>query len=147
MTSHKKTFAIKGMHCASCVRILEDSLKQVAGVSGAVVNLATEQATVTYDSSQVTDSHLSSAVSNVGYQALISDELEHEDATRARKLQELKSLRLRVIVSLVLGGIIVWGSFPGLMTTSPMVLRNFWLQLALALPVQFWAGWSRYRAT
>ncbi len=146
MTSTKKTFAIKGMHCASCVTLLEGALNEVPGVSKATVNLATEKATVTYDPARVTDKHLGSAVSNVGYQALIADEMEHEDAERKRKQKELSQLRTRVIFSLVLGTIIVWGSFPGLVNTSPQLLRSFWLQLALALPVQFWAGWAFYRA-
>jgi P-type Cu+ transporter len=46
-----------------------------------------------------------------------------------------------------LGGLILWGSFPGLMKTSPEILQNFWIQLLLATPVQFWAGWDFYRAT
>lgn len=146
MTTDKKTFAIKGIHCASCVVILEQALKEVPGVQSATVNLATEKATVTYDTDRVTDKHLSSAVSNVGYQALIADEMEHEDAERTRKKKELSQLRARVIFSLTLGALIVWGSFPGLVNTSPQLLRSFWLQLALALPVQFWAGWSFYRA-
>ena len=146
MTSIKKTFAIKGIHCASCVRILEDALKTVPGVSSATVNLATEKATVDYDPASVTDKHLSSAVSNVGYQALIADEMEHEDAERTRKQKELSQLRTRVVFSLVLGILIVWGSFPGIVNTSPQFMRSFWLQLVLALPVQFWAGWSFYRA-
>jgi Cu+-exporting ATPase len=33
------------------------------------------------------------------------------------------------------------------MNTAPMILQNFWVQLLLATPVQFWAGWSFYRAT
>ncbi|MEK9208905.1 MAG: cation transporter, partial [Patescibacteria group bacterium] len=146
MTSIKKTFAIKGIHCASCVRILEDALKTVPGVSSATVNLATEKATVDYDPASVTDKHLSSAVSNVGYQALIADEMEHEDAERTRKQKELSQLRTRVVFSLVLRILIVWGSFPGIVNTSPQFMRSFWLQLVLALPVQFWAGWSFYRA-
>src|SRR3989338_9928618 len=44
-----KTFSIKGMHCASCVTMLERALKQVDGVSQANVNLAIEKATVSYD--------------------------------------------------------------------------------------------------
>ncbi len=147
MTSTKKTFAIKGMHCASCVTLLETALKEVPGISSATVNLATEKATVTYDASRVSDTHLASAVSNVGYQALLSDEQNHEDTQRIEKLRELTNLKRRVIVSLTLGALIVWGSFPMLMDTAPDILRNFWFQFVLALPVQFWAGWQFYRAT
>src|SRR3989344_4420415 len=147
MTESKKTFSIKGMHCASCVTMLERALKQVNGVSQANVNLATEKATVSYDPQKVTDKHLESAVANVGYQAMISEELKSEDEEQKEKQKELKDLRVKVIVSLMLGGLILWGSFPGLMKTAPMFLQNFWVQLFLAAPVQFWAGWSFYRAT
>lgn len=143
----KKTFSIKGMHCASCVLILERSLKKVEGVSQANVNLATTKATVTYDPQIVTDEHLASAVANVGYEAMINEELKSEDEEQKEKQKELKDLRFKVIVSLVLGALILWGSFPGLMNTAPMFLQNFWLQLILATPVQFWAGFGFYRAT
>ncbi len=147
MAEVKKTFSIKGMHCASCVVVLERSLKHVDGVMGATVNLATEKATVTYDPEKVTDEKLSSAVANVGYEALVSEEIKTEDEEQKEKQQELRDLRLRVVVSLVLGGLILWGGFPGLMETAPMILRSFWVQLLLATPVQFWAGFSFYRAT
>ena len=147
MNQNKKTFSIKGMHCASCVMVLERSLKKVDGVLQATVNLATEKATVTYDPAKVTDDKLSSAVSNVGYQALINEEIKTEDAEQKEKQQELKSLRFKVIVSLFLGSFILWGGFPGLMKTAPMILQNFWVQLLLATPVQFWAGFAFYRAT
>lgn len=147
MPQTKKTFSIKGMHCASCVNLLEYALKKVDGVSEANVNLATTKATITYDPQKVTDQHLASAVSNVGYEAMINEELKSEDEEQKEKQKELKDLRFKVIVSLVLGALILWGSFPGLMNTAPMILQNFWLQMILATPVQFWAGWSFYRAT
>jgi Cu+-exporting ATPase len=147
MSQNKKTFSVKGMHCASCVVMIERSLKKIEGVSQATVNLATEKATVTFDSEKVTDEHLSSAVSNAGYQALLTDEIKTEDDEQKEKQQELRSLRFRVIVSLFLGGLILWGGFPGLMKTAPMILQNFWVQLILATPVQFWVGFGFYRAT
>ncbi|MEK7076291.1 MAG: heavy metal translocating P-type ATPase [Patescibacteria group bacterium] len=146
-TDIKKTFSVKRMHCASCVLTIEKSLKGLEGVSEANVNLATGKATVTYDPDKVTDEKLISAVSNVGYQALISEELQSEDLEKTEKTKELKDLKLRTAVSLVLGGLVLWGGFPALMNTAPAFLRIFWVQLILATPVQFWAGWIFYRAT
>ena len=143
----KKTFSVKGMHCASCVTLIERSLKEVEGIKNATVNLATEKATVTYDPLKVNDSHLSSAVANAGYQAFLGDEMTHERDEQAEKKKELQALKIKVIVSLALGALILWGSFPGLMNTAPKILQNFLVQLLLATPVQFWAGWSFYRAT
>ncbi len=147
MAHIKKTFSIKGMHCASCVLIIEKSLKKVEGVSGANVNLVTEKATVEYDSSKTTDDKLISAVANAGYKAFIQEEFQSEDKERAEKQKELKDLRFRVVVSLSLGVLVLWGGFPALMNTAPAILKSFWIQLILATPVQFWAGWIFYRAT
>ncbi|MDR3519440.1 MAG: heavy metal translocating P-type ATPase [Candidatus Pacebacteria bacterium] len=147
MEQNRKTFLIKGMHCASCVMMIERALKKVDGVSEATVNLATEKATVTYDPIKVTDEKISSAVSGAGYQAIISDEIKTDDEEQKEKQQELRNLKFKVIISLILGGLIMWGAFPGLMNTAPAILRNFWVQLLLATPVQFWAGFGFYRAT
>ncbi len=147
MSEIKKSFQIKGMHCASCVRVLEKSLGNIEGVSSVVVNLATEQASVQYDQQKVSDDDLVSAVANVGYKAGLEQELKNEDQQKIEKEKELKALRNKVVVSLFLGVLILWGSFPGLMETAPAILRNFFVQLILATPVQFWAGLTFYRAT
>ncbi len=147
MNKIKKTFSIKGMHCASCVLIIEKSLKNTEGVSEANVNLVTEKATIVYDSDKATDDKLISAVANVGYKAFIKEEFRSEDQECVEKQKELNDLRTRVIVSLGLGFLVLWGSFPALMDTAPSILKNFWIQLILATPVQFWAGWIFYRAT
>lgn len=135
------------MHCASCVRVIERSLLKTPGVKAAVANLATEKATVTFDPDICTDEHIASAVSRVGYEVRTNQELFPPDQESSEKVLELKILRNKVIFSLFLAGLILWGSFPGLMETAPALLKNFWVQLLLATPVQFYAGWDFYRAT
>ena len=144
MSEVKQTYPIKGMHCASCVRLIEKSLNKLPGVREANVNLATEKATVTYDPDECSDEQIASAVSNVGYKVI---KHESQDLEKEEKQEELKALRNKVIVSLTLGGLIIWGSFPGIMKTAPSLLTNPWIQLLLAIPVQFWAGLEFYRAT
>jgi len=143
----KKIYPIKGMHCASCVRVIEKSLIKTPGVENAVVNLATEKATVTYDQNVCKEENISSAVEKVGYKLVTDENAISEDQQSLEKAKELKKLRNKVAVSLFLGGLILWGSFPGLMNFAPEILKNFWVQLLLATPVQFWAGWDFYRAT
>ena len=147
MAEIKKTFSIEGMHCASCVSVLERTLKKVPGVKDATVNLANEKATVVCDEEKVNDDQLSSAVANVGYKALLNESARTEDEEKKAKQKELKDLRSKVIVSLIIGGLILWGSFPGLIQTSPLFLQNFFVQFIFAIPVQFWAGFAFYRAT
>src|SRR6266567_353902 len=93
----KKTYPIKGMHCASCVRVIERAIKKVDGVENCSVNLATEQATVTYDPKKVSKQNIASAVSNVGYRALIDEEIKSEEELKKAKQRELNELRNKVI--------------------------------------------------
>jgi Cu+-exporting ATPase len=142
----KKTFTIKGMHCASCVYVTEQALKKVAGVQTANVNLATNKATVECDAEMANDTALSEAIKNVGYEAILGTNAPSEDEEKIAKKKELHDLKIKLSVSLVLGGLLLWANFPGLMNTAPEILKNPWLQLLLALPVQFWAGLSFYKA-
>ncbi|OGG14814.1 hypothetical protein A2773_06970 [Candidatus Gottesmanbacteria bacterium RIFCSPHIGHO2_01_FULL_39_10] len=149
-SSSTKTFAIEGMHCASCVRLLEKALSKIPGVEKATVNLATEKASVNYDSQKVSDTLLENAVASVGYKALINkkdDSTNSEAEQKTQKQKELQDLKIKVSISLVLGSLILWGSFPGLINTAPSFLQNFFIQLLLAIPVQFWAGLTFYKAT
>ncbi len=142
-----KIFQIKGMHCASCIRVIENSIKKIPGVSEALISLVTEKATVTFDSSAVKDEQITSAVSKVGYKAFLEEEVRSEDEEKKEKQKELFSLKKKAFISLFLAALIVWGSFPFLEQFAPPLLKNFWFQLILALPVQFWAGFMFYKAT
>jgi Cu+-exporting ATPase len=141
----KQTLQLKGMHCASCVRLIEKSLSKVPGVKEANVNLATEQATITYDSASCSVADMKQAVEKVGYKADLPKERD-EEKEKAAKAAELKKLRTKVLVSGIAGVLILWGTFPGLMTTAPAFLTNPFVQLVLATPVQLWAGWGFYRS-
>ena len=145
MTEVKKTYPIKGMHCASCVRLIERAVGKVPGVDKANVNLATEQLTVAFNKDQCSPEKIATAVEGAGYKPIINETIE-EDKHREEKLKELQSLKIKVIVSLFLGGLIVWGSFPYLMGFSPYPLQNFWVQLILGSIVQFWPGLEFYKA-
>ncbi len=147
MSSTKKTFTVKGMHCASCVVLVERALKKIPGIESANVNLANTTATIVYDPARVSDDQLSQAVKSVGYEAGLYEKVLSGEEAKEEKLRELRNLRNKVVISLVLGALILWGSFPGLMNTAPAFLQNFWVQLLLATPVQFWIGWIFYRAT
>lgn len=142
----KRSIPIKGMHCASCVRVIEKSLSKLDGVESCNVNLATAKATLSYDPSKVTDDQIKTAVVKVGYQAMTEDE-KSEEQEEKEKLKELKKLKNKVFFSLSLGTLIIWGSFPGLIETAPQFLKNPLILLILATPVQFWAGLDFYKAT
>ena len=62
-----ETFAIEGMHCSGCAASVEKALASVEGVTDATVNIATEQATVTFHPDQIQLEQLTEAVEEAGY--------------------------------------------------------------------------------
>src|SRR6266516_3891509 len=65
----RAVLALEGMTCASCAMRIEKGLKKLPGVKDASVNLATEQAVVTYDPLQTGLEQMVQKVETVGYKA------------------------------------------------------------------------------
>jgi P-type Cu+ transporter len=151
------SFPVEGMTCASCVNRITRFLEKVEGVEHASVNLAAEAATVRFDSARVRIEELAEAVEAAGYVARVEQAAtaDHDadvaEAAQAREERDaaaaahLAAVRRRLIVAAVLtlpilGGLARMTIAPWL----PAILSNPFFQLALATPVQFWAGWPFY---
>jgi P-type Cu+ transporter len=137
-------FGVTAMTCASCVGRVERALKKVPGVLEATTNLANERATVRYLTGEVEPRDLEKAVKGAGYGVVCEGEVEAsaEDAHE----KEYHKLRNNFLVAAVLTVLILVGSLPmmlGFMPPIPMGWLNLGL-LALATPIQFWAGWRFY---
>jgi copper chaperone CopZ len=61
--------AVEGMHCGSCVALVEETLVEDLGVSRAAVDLESGRATVAYDPARFTVADLCDAVAAAGYTA------------------------------------------------------------------------------
>ncbi|MBP7690667.1 MAG: copper-translocating P-type ATPase [Anaerolineales bacterium] len=85
------TLPITGMTCANCVATVERNLKKLDGVTGAVVNLSSERATVDFDAAKLGLSDLIARVERAGYGVAAGDaELmirRLSDDTDARRLE------------------------------------------------------------
>jgi Cu+-exporting ATPase len=88
MTTKQIVLPIEGMTCASCVMHVEHGLKDTPGVAKAVVNLATERATVQYDPERATVGDMVFHVREVGYDVLTDKvELPLRAVTDAAKVE------------------------------------------------------------
>ncbi len=152
--TQRATFAVTGMTCATCALRIEKGLKNVAGVSQASVNLATERATVEYDPGVIEDGRFERLIRDLGYDAVIeasqdtdsgalSDSTDKEKELRQR---EIRKLRLSFIVSAILSFPLLVAMFAGIFRIEAlMFLHNPVVQLALATPVQFVIGYRFYK--
>jgi len=128
------TLNISGMSCASCVAKVEKALGAVKGVKEATVNFASEKARVSFDQ-DISPETLIKAVENSGFKANLSGD------NQKNKEKELKALKTKLLFGAAAGVILLLGMLHDLgLTFLPMWLMNPWLQLALATPIQFWAG-------
>jgi P-type Cu+ transporter len=135
---------VEGMHCASCVNTIEESLRSTAGVTEASVNLATEEASVGYEPGRVSVGDLLAAVQRAGYEGRPLDEerrADRETGQESRARTEVRTLRARFIAAAIAGAVLLFLTF----VWSPLSERDsMWLMLAIATPVQLWAGWPFY---
>lgn len=149
--SSRERAQISGMTCASCVHHVSSALLGVPGVLHADVNLSSEVAEIEFVSGAVSRRDLRDAVAGAGYGILSFEgdrdaETEFEEA-RARKRTELKDLRLKMSFSLAVAVFIMvamqYQSVDALANISPTAVN--YVFLALAAPVQLWAGARFYR--
>ncbi len=155
--------ALEGMTCASCAMRIEKGLKKLPGIKIANVNLATEQATVTYDPAEVDVEKMVQKVEAVGYKATpqqpvapaqaqhgsdvdittetVASSTVPEDEQSKRKQAEIIRKRNLLLLGIVL--------------TLPVVILNMffmnrfpgenYLLLLLTTPVWAIVGWEFHR--
>ncbi len=133
----KSAFPVKGMHCASCVSRVGKAIGNVPGVVSASVNLATEKAIVEYIEGTET-AEIKAAVKDAGFE--VGPEAESLEDVGVTAAREIKAIRNRFIMAVVLGGIIMAVSM-----LTPDFSGKPYILWALATPVQFWAGLRFYK--
>jgi P-type Cu+ transporter len=132
-----------GMTCTNCAQKIERRLGAMPGVLEAVVNFATETARVKYLPGVVAVRDMKQAVTDLGYEAFAKD--EGGDAEKEAREKELKrQWRLFLIAAVLTVPLLVYMFGELLGVHPPMIFMNPWFQLALATPVQFYAGWQFY---
>ena len=135
----KLTLKIGGITSASCVDRIEGALNDVEGVELADVSLATESGMVEYVPGLATVADLREAIESVGYSVtgVVSE------AGGSAVARELWALKWKAGVSLGVAAIIM-AIMVSQVDLSRLPLRVDWIFLAVATPVQFWAGRQFY---
>ncbi|UUX32818.1 heavy metal translocating P-type ATPase [Fundicoccus culcitae] len=83
----KQTFKVEGMTCASCAQTVEKALGKAEGVKEAVVNLTTEEATLTYNDQALSFDQVQSIVQSSGYDLVKEDSSSWVPLTNASMVQ------------------------------------------------------------
>lgn len=140
MTTQQHTeLQITGMHCASCSARLEKALNQLPEVI-AVVNIATEKASVTFNAASTDIPALLEAVRKTGFDAHVARDFAAEKQEKDA-LYRQEQMQFYISVALISPLLLEMV----LMLFGVHFMLPLWLQWLLATPVQFWAGARFYR--
>ncbi|MBU0615030.1 MAG: heavy metal translocating P-type ATPase [Nanoarchaeota archaeon] len=140
----KIDLSISGMHCQSCVTVIERGLSKLDGVKDAVVNLTTEKATVNFDESKLDETRIINNIKKKGYEASLSTKSSADTESKKRKAEVDHMKRL-----------FYTGLFFAVPALTISMVLSMWLKIkipyegyilwALATPVQFYVGAQFYR--
>ncbi len=139
------TLEVRGMTCASCVTHVEGALKELEGVTNAVVNLGLGTARVTYISGGVTTSAMKRAVREVGYEAQERSEgADALDRERQAREEEIKRQGRNLLIAGVIGLIVMIGTFYDMLgplqAFVPQWLSYKWVIGLLTTPIVLGPG-------
>jgi len=134
---------ITGMSCAACSARIEKRLNKFEGVK-ASVNLATQRASIEYDSSKIKSADLIKAVEALGYNAEKVENIS-QDREKEEREKEIKKLKWEFIAAAVLSSPLLLAMVFMLVNIDIPFLHNEYFQLIIATPVQFIIGFRFYK--
>ncbi|MEO5799658.1 MAG: heavy metal translocating P-type ATPase, partial [Gemmatimonadales bacterium] len=153
------TLPVEGMTCTACQARIQSALQREPGVNQADVNVMLANATVRFDPARLTPERLVEVIEATGYGASLPianrSAIDEQSARDLAQQDEYRELRLKAIITGVLGAIAMLLSMP-MMTggahnqgASPLI---GWALLALTVFVMSWTGrhfyvraWSAFR--
>ena len=139
MSVKKQEFDITGMHCAACVKRVENVVSKVEGVESVKVNLLTRKGSVEYkDGATIDSQQIIDAITNIGFCAAEADETK----------QEIEKVNLKPhIIRLIIAACM---AVPMMIN---MTLHRFgiqalpvWVEFVLATIAQFGPGLMFYKS-
>jgi Cu+-exporting ATPase len=111
----KVTLPVEGMTCAACQANVQRALTAAPGVTKAAVNLMMHEATVHYDPAATDPAKLVEAINETGYVSRVpspGSATADDDARERAQARDYAALRLKAIVSLLLGAVAMIASMP-----------------------------------
>ena len=135
------TLPITGMHCEGCAATITQNLEEMAGIFVANVSIATEQAAITFNSSELSEDTIVDKIRSLGFDVVDADS---EAAARAEELQRQKlQFSVGMLFTLPLF-LLSMGRDMGLIGEWAHDPWVNWVMFILALPVQIYVGWDYY---
>lgn len=116
----EKTYLVKGMTCVICKNTVETGIKKLKGVNDCKVNLLENEATISFDEQIITIEQIAKAVSDLGYELVITSN------------NEIDYTKTKLFISIILVLILMYFSM-GPMLGLPVINNSKYYQLIICL--------------
>ncbi len=145
--THSVNLLVEGMHCPSCVAIIETALKKQEAVQTARLNLSTKRLRVTWKGAVELGDKWVELIDGMGYRAMPFDPATSETSEKKEEKFLLRCLAVAGFASgnLMLFSVPIWSSDVAEMGAGTMGFFH-WLQAAIALPTVAYAGQPFFRS-
>lgn len=146
--------SLKDVCCECCDSGIRAAVTSMLGMTDVDIDYAKNTVTVRYNPEKDSPEKIREQFQKAGFEPNIAiDEttgrsiLESSHDQHALMVQKGKAneLKLKIITSGVIFVLVFLGSFHQWFPWMPDFLKNNFVLLALATPVQFWAGWQFYK--
>ncbi len=146
LTSHRSAtwtvalFSIPGIHCSSCIYLLENIMRLHSGISSCRVNFLAKEASFTFDEEMLSLRELVELLDAIDYPPQLH--YEQLDGTVAKKRDY--SLFIKMGVAGFCFGNIMLLSFPDYIGTVERDYASIfgWIIFVFSLPVVFYSAWD-----
>lgn len=148
----KVTLYLPGIHCSSCIWLLENFHKLDHGVQQARVDFLKKQLSITFKEQETSLQNIVTLLAQIGYEPLITlNDTEGKDRKAEGLSKEQKMLLAKIAVAGFSFGNIMLISFPeyfGFDSLSEGSFKYFfqYVNIALVLPSFFFGGWGYLRS-
>ena len=138
---------VDGMHCPSCVAIIESALKKQPSIPTARLNLSTKRLNVVWKGAQTLGDEWVRLINSMGYRAVPFD----PETSESFEQQEEKSLLRALAVAGFASGNLMLFSIPMWVSDGVemgAITRNTfqWVQVLIAIPAIIYAGMPFYKS-
>lgn len=145
--THSLNLLVDGMHCPSCVAIIEGALKRQESVQTARLNLSTRRLRVTWQGAAEFGDKWVELINAMGYRAVPFDPATAETAEKKDEKFLLRCLAVSGFASgnLMLFSVPLWSSDPVQMGDATRTFFH-WVQALIAIPAIAYCGIPFYRS-
>ena len=134
-----ESFVVSNIHCASCIRRIEDGLGAVPGVSNVRVNLTTKRMAIDWDRGRLSADDIVSRLKSMGFEARPFRMNATGDPAKARDRELLRSMAVAgfAAANVMLLSISIWAGHDMDSVTRDLL---HWISALIALPAVAYAG-------